>query len=64
MERIDPLDPGRRIFVVEPDDEIGRMLHITRRTVERHRENVLAKLGLRDRVQLTRYAIRHEPIDA
>jgi DNA-binding NarL/FixJ family response regulator len=40
-------------------DEIGRMLHITRRTVERHRENVLAKLGIRDRVQLTRYAIRH-----
>jgi DNA-binding NarL/FixJ family response regulator len=45
-------------------DEIGRMLHITRRTVERHRENVLAKLGLRDRVQLTRYAIRHGLIDA
>ena len=45
-------------------DEIGRMLHITRRTVERHRENVLAKLGMRDRVQLTRYAIRHGLIDA
>jgi len=44
-------------------DEIGRMLHITRRTVERHRENVLAKLGLRDRVQLTRYAIRHGLIE-
>jgi DNA-binding NarL/FixJ family response regulator len=45
-------------------DEIGRLLHITRRTVERHRENVLAKLGMRDRVQLTRYAIRHGLIDA
>jgi DNA-binding NarL/FixJ family response regulator len=45
-------------------DEIGQMLHITRRTVERHRENVLAKLGMRDRVQLTRYAIRHGLIDA
>jgi DNA-binding NarL/FixJ family response regulator len=45
-------------------DEIGRMLHITRRTVERHRENVLAKLGLRDRAQLTRYAIRHGLIEA
>jgi DNA-binding NarL/FixJ family response regulator len=44
-------------------DEIGRMLHITRRTVERHRENVLAKLGLRDRVQLTRYAIRQGLIE-
>jgi DNA-binding NarL/FixJ family response regulator len=44
-------------------DEIGRLLHISRRTVERHRENVLAKLGLRDRVQLTRYAIRRGLID-
>jgi DNA-binding NarL/FixJ family response regulator len=44
-------------------DEIGRMLHIARRTVERHRENVLAKLGLRDRVQLTRYAIRQGLIE-
>ena len=44
-------------------EEIGQMLHITRRTVERHRENVMGKLGLRDRVQLTRYAIRHGLID-
>ena len=44
--------------------EIGQMLHITSRTVERHRENVMAKLGLRDRVQLARYAIRHGLIDA
>jgi DNA-binding NarL/FixJ family response regulator len=44
-------------------DEIGRLLHISRRTVERHRENVLAKLGMRDRVQLTRYAIRRGLID-
>lgn len=43
--------------------EIGRLLHISRRTVDRHRENVLAKLGMRDRVQLTRYAIRHGLID-
>ena len=34
------------------------MLNISRYTVERHRENVLAKLGMRDRVELTRYAIR------
>lgn len=44
-------------------EEIARLLHISRRTVERHRENVLAKLGMRDRVQLTRYAIRHGLID-
>ena len=29
-----------------------------RKTVERHRENLMAKLGMRDRVELTRYAIR------
>ncbi len=39
--------------------EIAGALVISPRTVERHRENVLAKLGLRNRVQLTRYAIRH-----
>ena len=38
--------------------EIARALTISVRTVERHRENVLAKLGMRDRTELTRYAIR------
>ncbi len=38
--------------------EIARTLTISVRTVERHRENVLQKLGMRDRTELTRYAIR------
>jgi DNA-binding NarL/FixJ family response regulator len=40
------------------NEEIGAMLHISKKTVERHRANVLEKLGMRDRVELTRYAIR------
>ena len=38
--------------------EIARILVISPRTVERHRANVLAKLGMRDRTELTRYAVR------
>ena len=38
--------------------EIAKALTISLKTVERHRENVLQKLGMRDRTELTRYAIR------
>jgi DNA-binding NarL/FixJ family response regulator len=38
--------------------EIAEALVISPKTVERHRANVLEKLGMRDRVDLTRYAIR------
>ncbi|GAA4908933.1 two component transcriptional regulator, LuxR family [Stackebrandtia albiflava] len=38
--------------------EIGDILYISVKTVERHRANLLQKLGLRDRLELTRYAIR------
>jgi DNA-binding NarL/FixJ family response regulator len=40
------------------NEEIGEMLYISKKTVERHRANILEKLGMRDRVELTRYAIR------
>ena len=38
--------------------EIAEILFISVKTVERHRANMLQKLGLRDRLELTRYAIR------
>jgi DNA-binding NarL/FixJ family response regulator len=39
--------------------EIAAILHLSEKTVESHRANVLQKLGMRDRVELVRYAIRH-----
>jgi DNA-binding NarL/FixJ family response regulator len=39
-------------------DEIAELLVISRRTVDHHRANILEKLELRDRVDVTRYAIR------
>jgi DNA-binding NarL/FixJ family response regulator len=38
--------------------QIADILHLAEKTVESHRANVLRKLGMRDRVQLVRYAIK------
>jgi DNA-binding NarL/FixJ family response regulator len=62
-EREDPLTP-RELEVVKliaeahTNEQIAETLKVSAKTVESHRANVLAKLGMRDRVELARYAIR------
>lgn len=64
----DPLTP-RETEVVKliaeghSSREIAELLVLSERTVEHHRSHVLDKLGMRDRVQLTRYAIRRGLIE-
>jgi DNA-binding NarL/FixJ family response regulator len=45
------------------NQQIADALVISVKTVERHRANILDKLGMHDRVQLTRYAIRRGLIE-
>jgi DNA-binding NarL/FixJ family response regulator len=65
----DPLTPReleilKLIAEAHTSREIAEMLFISVKTVERHRANILEKLGMRDRVELTRYAIRRGLIQA
>ncbi len=61
-----PEDPltARELEVVKliaeghTSEEIAAELVLSKKTVERHRANILDKLGMRNRVDLTRYAIR------
>ena len=62
-ERPDELTPRelevtKLIAEAYTNRQIAEALHLAEKTVESHRANVLGKLGMRDRVELVRYAIR------
>jgi len=62
-EAEDPLSPREREVVKliaegHSTREIADVLVISEKTVDRHRANILAKLGMRNRVDIARYAIR------
>jgi DNA-binding NarL/FixJ family response regulator len=62
-EQFDVLTPRelevlKLIAEARTSKQIADELFISVKTVERHRQNILDKLGMRDRVELTRYAIR------
>src|SRR5829696_4252878 len=62
-EQFDVLTPRelevlKLIAEAHTSKEIANALFISVKTVERHRQNILDKLGMSDRVELTRYAIR------
>ena len=64
----DPLSPRETEIVKliaegHTGRQIAEALVISEKTVERHRSNILEKLGMRDRVELTRYAIRRGLIE-
>ena len=59
----DPLTPREQQIVKliaesHTNRQIAEVLTISEKTVETHRANILEKLGMSDRVELTRYAIR------
>jgi DNA-binding NarL/FixJ family response regulator len=65
---VEPLTPREQevlklIAEAHTNKEIGEILHLSAKTVESHRGNLLRKLGMRDRVELVRYAIRRGLIE-
>ena len=63
----DPLGPGVAEFELQilrmigrgmPRNEIANAIHRSPKTVDAHRSSIMDKLGLHDRVELARFAIR------
>jgi DNA-binding NarL/FixJ family response regulator len=67
-EQADELTPREQEVVklvaeAHTNREIAEILHLSEKTVESHRANAMRKLGMRDRVELVRYAIRRGLIE-
>jgi DNA-binding NarL/FixJ family response regulator len=65
----EPLSPREQevlklIAEAHTNKAIAETLHLAEKTVESHRANILRKLGMRDRVELVRYAVRRGLIEA
>ena len=58
------LEVVKLIAEAHTNKQIAETLQLSEKTVESHRSNVFAKLGMRDRVELVRYAIRRGLIEA
>ena len=64
----EPLSPREQevlklIAEAHTNRDIGALLGLSEKTVEHHRASILRKLGMRDRVELVRYAIRRGLIE-
>ncbi len=65
----EPLSPREQevlklVAEAHTNREIGEILGLSEKTVETHRASLLRKLGMRDRVELVRYAIRRGLVEA
>ena len=65
----EPLSPREQevlklIAEAHTNKQIAEILGLSEKTVESHRSNILNKLGMSDRVELVRYAVRRGLIEA
>ena len=65
----EPLSPREQevlklIAEAHTNRDISELLGLSAKTVEHHRASILRKLGMRDRVELVRYAIRRGLVEA